>query len=275
MQSRLEFASAFGALWSGSASHWEYDVTTNLIASLIAAIVTYVAVAVFRLRIPSFARILFWRKFVQDFVIVVSEVPGVYDPDAKTGVQPPLTPIGDALVLGEFLKMFRSDLRLDPLVVSAPSHASLDGIRHRNLLIIGGPKYNVAAEECLSELDELLPYQFRRLRPRVGKRELIDSDMKKFVGRADLPELVQDATQERDYGAVVMATNPFDHDKKVLIVAGLSNISTTAPFHWMLRQRARFWIRAARSGGFEAVVRCRNMSPTRVSNVEVVHLQFF
>ena|SRR5215475_10233889 len=80
-----------------------HDIQVNLIASVLASAITYIAVAVLRFRIPSAGYLLFWRKFARDLIIIISEIDVPYDPNVKRGEQPPLTPMGDAMVLGEFL----------------------------------------------------------------------------------------------------------------------------------------------------------------------------
>jgi hypothetical protein len=246
-----------------------HELQINLAASILASVATYIAVVVFRLRIPSAAYLLFWRNFAKDLVVVISEISTAYDPAVRRGAQPPLTPIGDAIVLGDFLRTFRKRLRADPAVVSVQDSDSFDRLKHRNLLIIGGPKYNFAAQACLEELDESLPYQFRRLRPKTPNRQVEDPEMKRFVGRDRSvgPDIVLVPERDLDYGCAVMSKNPYNDQRKVFIVAGLSNLSTMGVSEWLRRGRPLFWIRTFMTKGFEVIVECRDIGPTRVSNV--------
>ena len=251
------------------------DIQINLLATILASALTYVAVAIFRLRFPSVAYLLFWRAFANNLVIVISEVVTPYDPTVRRGAQPPLTPIGDAIVLGEFLRFLRRRLRLDPTVVSIQDANGFDRIKHQNLLIIGGPKYNFAANACLEELDESLPYQFRRLRPRIDNRTIDDPRMKRFVGKdGQLPDIVPQPERDLDYGCVVMAKNPYNDQNRIFVVAGLSNLSTLAASAWLQSSRPLFWIRTYLKKGFEVIVECKDTGSTMVSNVKT-HAIFF
>ena len=247
---------------------FEYDIEVSLIASLCASALTYMVVAVFKIRIPSAANILFWRSFVRGLVITISEVPLPYDPPMRAGEQSPLTPMGDALALGEVVRLMRAHRYPAPEVVSAQSSQALDRVKHQNLLIIGGPKYNFAAQQCLTQLDNILPYQFRRLRPKQqAKRTIRDVDLKRFVGSSDLPDVVPDASQDLDFGMALLARNPYNDDKQVLIIGGLSGLSTLAAFLWLQKSRPIFWLRLRRRKGFQAIVQCRSVATTRVSNI--------
>jgi hypothetical protein len=250
-----------------------HDVEIGAIGSLVASVITYVSVVLFRFRLPTLSHLVFWRGFASDLVVVISEMPLEYDPAMRRGDQPPLTPLVDAIMLGEFLRFFRRRLRADPLVVSASTAALFDQIKHRNLLVIGGPKYNYAAYAVLRELDDRLPYQFRRLRPYERQPyQVHDLDLKRFVGRtSDDAAFVSEPDRDRDYGCVVVTTNPYNEERNVVVVAGLSTLATLAAGMWLQKRQPGLWIRGRfRHDGFQAIVGCRNIATTRVSHVKPV-----
>jgi hypothetical protein len=244
-------------------------VELGAIGSLIASAITYVVVVIFRFRLPTISHLIFWRRFSRDLIVLISEMPHQYDPTVRRGEQPPLTPLGDAIALADFLRFFKRRLRTDPIVVSAQSQEAFDRVKHHNLLVIGGPKYNFGAQALLADLDERLPYQFRRLRPRVeAPFQADDPEMKRFVGRtSDAPAFTSDPTKDRDYGCVVMTTNPYNEQRRILLVAGLSTLTTIAGSAWLQKTHPRLWLRS-RANGFQAIVSCRNSGITRVSHVE-------
>jgi hypothetical protein len=254
------------------ASQTFHDIEVGVVGSLVASAVTYVAVVIFRFRLPTLSHLIFWRGFAKDLVVVISEVPVQYDPATRRGDDPPLTPLDDAIMLGEFLRFFRRRLKADPLVVSAASPALFDQIRHHNLLIIGGPKYNFAAHSVLTELDSRLPYQFRRLRPREQQPYPVhDSEMKRFVGRTPEDAFVAEPDRDRDYGCVVATTNPYNEARSVVVVAGLSTLSTLGAGTWLQKRHPGLWLKGRfRHDGFQAIVGCRNTATTRVSYLKSV-----
>lgn len=249
-----------------------HDIEIGVIGSLAASAITYVAVVILRFRLPTLSHLVFWRHFAKDLAVVISEMPLEYDPVARRGDQPPLTPLADAIMLGEFLRFFRRRLKADPLVVSASTAPLFDQVKHRNLLIIGGPKYNFAAYSVLVELDDRLPYQFRRLRPREPQPyQVHDSELKRFVGRAGAPAFITEPDRDRDYGCVVVTTNPYNEERSVVVVAGLSTLATLAAGTWLQKRHPGLWLQGRyRHDGFQAIVGCTSTATTRVSNVKAV-----
>jgi hypothetical protein len=245
------------------------DIRIGVISSLIASVITYTAIVAFRFRLPTVSRLVFWRSFSHDLVVLISEMEHRYDPDMRRGEQPPLTPLGDAITLADFLRYFKRRFKADPIVVSAQTPETFDRVKHQNLLVIGGPKYNFGAHSLLLDLDPRLPYQFRRLRPlESGPLAAVDPEMKRFVGDSpDAPQFISDPARDRDYGCVIMAPNPYNEERKVLVVAGLSTLATLGASAWLQRTHPGLWFRARRRG-FETIVSCRTSGITRVSHVK-------
>lgn len=243
-------------------------------ASLAAGVLTLVVSAAFRVRLPRVSNSLFWKGFSRDLVIVVSEVPTEYDPNVRPGQQPQLTPICDAIVLGDFLHFLRAAFKAEPEVVSLPQESDFDRIKHRNVLIVGGPKYNLACMSFLKEIDSELPYQFKRIRVQ-GQRVSNDPDLKQFVSNeSDLPPLGCNSADEWDFGCVVLRKGLFQADRSVLVVAGLSTLATLGAANWIRSRRFPFWIRnSVGSSGFEIIVKCRTLSAVRVAQVSEAFLR--
>lgn len=256
-----------------AAGNFLSDIQVNTIASLVAGGLTYIAATVWNVRLPTFAGLLFWRRFVKDVVILISEMEAEYDPKLRRGEQPPLTPLGDALALGQFLRFLKiRHRRASHRVVSAQNSSTFDRIRHNNLLVIGGPKYNHGAESILIELDDILPYQFRRLRPRENVRLPVDLEMKRFVGidKTKRTPFVLNPERDRDYACLVVAANPFNEDSLVLVAAGLSSISTLAAAECIHKIPRRLWYRLRfRHVGFQIIVSCTSTDIVRATNIRI------
>ncbi|HEY0738264.1 MAG TPA: hypothetical protein VGD69_25325 [Herpetosiphonaceae bacterium] len=242
----------------------------SIVSSIVAAIITYIVIAVFRIRPPRLSNVLFWKKFSKDLIIVVSEVPIEYDPQVRGGSQPQLTPICDAMTLADFLNYFRSECKSNPQIVSINDKNDFDVIKDHNLLIIGGPKYNIAALEFLKEIDTELVYQFKRIRD-LSERKTNDSELKSFVSNSPEHQTVYcRADDEIDYGCVVLRNSPYVSGKLVMIVGGLSTLATLAAANWIRTRRFYFWLRSWRaSKGFQAIIKCRSIDRVKVSNIEV------
>jgi hypothetical protein len=248
----------------------------GIASSLAASALTLILSIVFKVRPPRISNLLFWKAFSKDLVIVISEVPTAYDPDVRPGQQPQLTPMCDAIALGDFLHYFRGTFKTEPEVVSIAEESDFDRIKHRNVLVIGGPKYNLACVALLKEIDSELPYQFKRFRVQ-SERIIRDPDLKQFVSNeADLPPLACLANDEWDFGSVVLRKGLFQSNRSVLVVAGLSTLATLGSANWIRSRRFPFWIRNGLSSrGFEVIIKCRTLSSVRVAQVSEVFSRRF
>lgn len=263
-------------LSAGVVASTTQDIEIGIVSSLLASAITYVLVVLFRFRLPSVSHILFWRHFAEDLVVLISEMQHDYDPRARRDAeQPPLTPLGDAVTLADFLRFLKRRLKAEPTVVSVQNQDAFEAYKHRNLLVIGGPKYNYGAQALLLELDARLPYQFRRLRPLVTEPyQADDPHLKKFVGVTEHAAVYEsDPDNNADFGCVVMAENPYNEKRRVLIVGGLSTLATIGAGEWLQGTHPKLWWRARRTG-FEAIVGCRTSGITRVSHVEPKYLAY-
>lgn len=247
------------------------DGLNNIAASIVSAFITYIILAIFHIRLPLFSNYLFWKSFSKDLVVVISEVPIDYDPLVRIGTQPQLTPICDAMVLADFLNFLRSECKSNPQIVSVNGKADFDIIKDHNLLIIGGPKYNIAAFEFLKEIDKELIYQFRRIREPEPTTP-IDPNLKCFASSSnDYYNIQCRSDDEFDYGMVVLRKSPYISGKHVLVVGGLSTLATLAAANWLRTRKFYFWLNSQRKyPGFQAVIKCRSIDRVKVSNIETL-----
>lgn len=240
--------------------------------SLLASAIVYILVGVFNLRFPTIAYLLFWRKARQDLIILLSEVPLMYDPTIRPGSQPPLTPAGDAVSLGVILHFLKSRLRTKPEVVTVGSAAEyFNRYRTNNMILIGGPKYNRAAYEFLAEMDVRMEYQFARVRGQEQSTDVDDLSLKRFISRDSTirPDISLDNTTDSDVGMVVVARNPYNNEKMIAFVGGLTTLSTLAATTWLLRRNVRVWMqmRLRKAMGFQAIISGRSSDSIQITNV--------
>lgn len=250
------------------------DGLRNITASIVSAILTYIVLSIFRIRFPRLSDILFWKKFSQKLIIVISEVPIEFEPLTRVGAQPQLTPICDAMALADFLNFFRSQCKANPQIVSVNSKADFDLIKDNNLLIIGGPKYNIAALEFLKEIDGELIYQFKRIRQQY-QLQANDPDLKFFVSNdPQHPNLQCKSDDEIDYGTIIIHNSPYVSAKKIVLIAGLSTLSSLAGANWIRARPFHFWLKLHwQHRGLQAIIRCRSIDRVKVSNIEEVFNQ--
>jgi hypothetical protein len=249
----------------------------NVLANIVATATLSTIVVLLRARGPSVAYLLFWRSFSRDLAVIVSEVPFSYDPDIRPGEQPPLTPIGDALALAELMR-FIGRRAHRPAVTAAANTAVFDRLKRQNLLIIGGPKYNRPCFSILAELNEAVLYQFMRVEAGSHKRARQDVDMKRLIARpgSGLPDLSPDSQSELDFGCTIVSRNPYNRRRRVVVVGGLSTLSTVAATTWLLRPHAALWWRTRiRARGFQAIITSRAVTSTTAANIRLHVLHYF
>ena len=138
-------------------------------------------------------------------------------------------PYGDALALPTVLKRFcrkqRENLFFWPQSASDVRNVSID-----NMIIIGGPKHNPAAKYLLQALhnNKLLPFQFARIAT-PGPEE----EMKRFVRVAGrIPSqrteyaISYGKEEHFDVGTIIYTANPYNIERRVLLICGMSAFST-------------------------------------------------
>jgi hypothetical protein len=241
-------------------------------SSIVASALTYLATVAFRFRLPTLATLFFWRKLATNTHLIVSEVPLEYDPKLISQGPAPLTPIGDAVSLFRLADFFRIRLRTSPEVASATENSNFLPLRRGNLIIIGGPKYNVAAHHLLSELNGLLPYQFQRIVTPVP-RQSDDPNMKRIVAsQPELSDITIAADDEFDYGMLIIAKSPYVASRYVVLAAGLGTHGTLGATSYLLALSGFELLRALWSkNGIQYIVRCRALDPMRVSQISLLY----
>jgi len=195
-------------------------------------------------------------------------------------MQPPLTPIGDAIALAELSLFTRTQLRGTLTLDYIFDVADWNRIKAKNLIIIGGPKYNDACTEALLKIDRTIPYQFARIRVSKEQWRLDDIEFKKFVGQAENADrdshLKVTCLDTSDFSTVLWLRNPYDQRKQILLVGGLSTLSTTAAMRWLLRQRGWSWLWYwLKYDGFQVLLSCEVVDPITVTKEHVERLEGF
>jgi hypothetical protein len=252
------------------------EFALGVAASIVASALTYLATAVFKLRLPTFATYFFWRKFSKQTVLLISEVPIPYDPKLIKGSAPPLTPMGDAVSLLRIVDFLTYRIRGTTDIVSAPTEDQFLSLRSKNLVIVGGPKYNTAAAQVLSELGPSLPYQFKRM-VTPAARSVDDGEMKRIVAcRPGLTDIVMLFDDEYDYGMIIVAKSPYATGRYVVVAAGLGTHGSLAATTYLLEARGLDLMRALwNPSGLQLIVRGRAIDPMRVSDIQLLFKRGF
>lgn len=248
----------------------------GVLSSMVAAWFLWLLARLLNIRIPRPTRWL-WATLFRDAHVVITQIPGNYDVQLKTGKQPPLTPIGDALALSELLHHADSNFRAKLTLSYIFDDADWNRIRAKNLIIIGGPKYNVAAREVLSKLENNLKYQTARLQVPRDQWQREDLNLKKFVLNPNedvgVKEYGLSTSDTVDYASVVWARNPFNQDARILVVNGLTTLSTLAAMRWLVSAWGWSWVHNMIGGqGVQIMLTCNAIDPITVTTQRPVSI---
>lgn len=246
------------------------DMGVAVIGGLLAAFVIFISSTVFRLRFPNFADILFWKKFCDGMVIIVSEAQVEFDPQLRASPSNSVFLRSEVAATNNLLNFIRAHFHKEREVEGGSTY--FDKLKDKNLFIIGGPKYNEAAWRFLTEIKDELLYVPRRLLP--GAEKLNEQEMKVFVGRdTKYPNLTCDFEHEIQPVMIVLRKDLYAEKKWVLLVAGLQQEGSLAGIEWLTTRPASFWWCAIRTQkGFQAMLQFRVINQYKVSNIkEVFH----
>jgi hypothetical protein len=129
-----------------------------------------------------------------------------------------------------------------------------------DLIILGGPKNNIAAKEIMSLLEQRLPGSL--IEPKV----IWTADGKSVEYAA----ICTGDDLKEDYGIVIRATNPYNSKRKVFVFAGGHTYGTTAAARFFTAEFAK--LRYAYLGDFMAVVTAK-VTDRHVSEPKLLHLK--
>lgn len=247
------------------------DVILAVVGALVSTFVIYICTVVLRFRLPDLAGTLFWDKFSDELMIVASEVKTAYDPQIRAGDNSELFFPSEVTATNNLINFARSRYDQEPKLISGRS--DFDRIKDKNLLILGGSKYNDVAGRFLNEIRNELFYIFRRLLP--GAEKLSEHELKVFAGRdANYPDLTYDFESETQPVTIILRKGLYAEGKSVLLVAGLRQEGSMAGIDWLITRPTSFWRRAAKAEkGFQAMIRCRVISQDKVSNIQTIFYQ--
>lgn len=250
------------------------DTFHNIVLSLLCSFIAYLIAMLFHARFPNLAVLFFWKQFSRKLSIIPSEVKTPFDPQLRAGEWPSLLLRGEVAGLGEMLHFFRAHCKATPRILSLQNKAGFDAVKDRNLLIIGGPKYNMAAKDFLQEISSELPYQFKRLLQH-DRIKTNDPELKTFVGRnANYPDYTYNFQEETQYATIIFRKNLYASGRDILFIGGLSSAATLAGITWTLSRPLHFWLQTRKQRkGFQALIKCRVIGQTQASKIELVFYQ--
>jgi hypothetical protein len=139
-------------------------------------------------------------------------------------------PYGDAFSLPIVFKRFFKKQH-DNIFFFPKEASDICNNSSKDLIIIGGPKYNLASKLILSKLHEnkLVPFQFARI---VLQEPDTGDSLKRFIRVFDrIPSertecLISNDHEYFDTGTVIYTKNPYSVKGRVLLFAGMSSFST-------------------------------------------------
>lgn len=253
-------------------SAFSQSVLHDLFISTVSGFFLSLLAALLHIRLPNFSVLLFWKSYAKRMTVVPSEVhKATVEPQMRPGERSPLLLYGEVIALGDLLHFFRDQCKSDPPIASVQSTADFGRVKDRNLFLVGGPKYNLAAKHFLQEIAPELYYLPKRLL-HSGSMNVPDRGLKVFVGKtADYPTFTYDFQQETQYATIILRKNLYKEGRDVLCAAGLSNTATFAAVDWILNRPVSFWLRVRKQPkGFQAIIKCRVLDQTKVSKLELV-----
>src|SRR6185312_3087814 len=177
----------------------------------------------------------------------------------------------EVIATNNLLNFFRSLSKQEPQIIN--NAADFDRVKDKNILILGGTKYNAPAKQFLQEIRGELFYIPKRLLDNVAN--LTEHELKVFAGRdAGYPDLTYDFQKEIQPATIILRKGLYAENRAVLLIAGIGQESTLAGVVWLLSRPFSFWIRAGRQcKGFQAMLTCRVLSQYKVSNIQTAFYQ--
>ena len=249
------------------------DVTLAVVGAMASTFIIYICTVVLHFRLPNLANLLFWKQFAEGLVIAVSEVKVSIEPQMRAGDEADtrLYFPSEVVATNKLLDFLRGGCRQEPQITS--SSADFDTMRDRNILIVGGSRYNEVARRFMQEIKGELFYVPRRLLGNAAK--LAEHELRFFIGRdASYPDFTYSFQEEAQPATVILRKDLYAEGQTVLLVAGISQESTLAGVTWVLSRPACFWMRVRRyRKGFQAIIRCRVISQYKVSNIREIFYQ--
>jgi len=246
------------------------DFTIGVASSLVASAVTYLATVVYRLRLPHLSTLVLWRRMRTNMVIVPSAIEASLDPQPTAGRRYSLIPLAEARALVETLENVSLRVRANPPMSSVETEDDFRALKGKNLIVVGGPRFNAACRFLLVRLGPRLRFQFRRLIDTSIPQD--DPSLKRFVDRSREPislELPQ--AGDREYGMLVFVRNPFQPDSLVVCAAGLNQLSTLAAVRYAFKIRGWRLLRAfIRGDGVQFMLSCDVQDGQTLSNIHII-----
>jgi len=151
--------------------------------------------------------------------------------------------VGDAMALTE-LQAVLKPLGCEPQITYADR---IDGdARKQNLIILGGPDANFLAKEIAPRVLQRLAFGDTALH----EVSLYDNE----TGQAYEPKLDAEGGVQQDFALIVAAQNPFDPDRRILLIAGAFGFGTWGGVRYLQRAVTAGIDGLDTSGTFERLV---------------------
>lgn len=243
----------------------------GVLSSIVATIITYIATVFFRFRIPGLNSLFFWWPLSKRLYIIPSEFWDERDPYTRGGRHFVMVPLGEALALADLLNRFRVSFKASPKVVSVQSQQDFDLVKAENLILIGGPKYNLASKFFLTDIDSTLKFQFKR----IVAENIVDQlniNLKQFISRdSRFPNYSLASDGGHQYATVIIMRNPYNRNNFIVCLGGLNQMSTLAASRWITCLKGFVLLKALwRGSGLQAIIECDVTDNVSVTNIEAI-----
>lgn len=252
------------------------ELAVKTVTSVLAAAITYVLTVVFKVRIPLPLDMLVWRKLRKGAVLILSERESSGEPKVQIARSLGQVPVGEAIALSRIWEKLAKTKSTPPVFASVMTRLDWDAKKHENLLLIGGPKHNLATQYALTELNFRLQYQFKRLRDSQNT-PLDDITLKQFLG-PNGESVALTEVSDVEYGTILITKNPFNLSRILVCLAGLNQLSTLACTIWATKLSplsADYWrivYLLAKKGNVQALISCRVTDNIRVTNIKCLKI---
>jgi len=139
-------------------------------------------------------------------------------------------PLGDAMALDKICNYLSYAKR--PYVIHPGANYKYENSGN-DVICIGGPRHNQASREILNHLGSRIHYQFARMITKGYESDGID--LKRFVDQKNNgSSILVPIDLETDYGTIISAKKHPEDSNRILIIAGMSPLSTWGAVQWMM-----------------------------------------
>jgi hypothetical protein len=238
--------------WFGKNDPNRKEITWKMLENLLSDLIFFVIIAIIThlisVKIPFYKKGFIFKKMKGNIMIIPPEIDITkLDPYNKKSTS---IPLGDALALSKIFEVLNKYKDKNEL---QPSNWE-DNIKNQNLVFVGGPMYNIGTRYILENIEGKIHYQFKRI---VDKDyNTIDIKFKSFIKKKHSGyDIKIDKDLKVDYGTLIVIKNPWNSQKWIVLVAGLSPISTLGAIE-SLNKISYFKALKLRKKEFQFIIKC-------------------